>query len=67
MSNENIIKCSVAASELARLVHVMADEDSEEALQQLVTGFQTRQAIDDKMGVFSRGKFLPPFSMTLNF
>ena len=68
-SNENIIKCSASAAELARLVHVMADDDSEEALQQLVTGFQTRQVIDDKMGrilpwqvfstLFNDPKFLP--------
>ena len=49
-SKENYIKCSASAQELARLVHVMADESTEDALRQLVTGFENRQVIDDKMG-----------------
>ena len=49
-SKDNYIKCSASAQELARLVHVMADESTQEALQQLVTGYENRQVIDDKMG-----------------
>ena len=49
-SNDNYVKCGASAQELARLVHVMADESTEEALQQLVTGYKTRQVLDDKNG-----------------
>jgi hypothetical protein len=41
-SNENLIECSASTKERARLVHVMADESCEEALQQLVTGYPNR-------------------------
>jgi hypothetical protein len=47
-SKDNVVKCNASAQELARLVHVMADESTEEALHQLVTGYKTRQVLDDK-------------------
>ncbi len=49
-SKDNVVKCIASAQELARLVHVMADESTEEALQQLFTGYKTRKVLDDKNG-----------------
>ncbi len=49
-SKDTVVKCGASAQELARLVHVMADESTEEAPQQLVTDYKTRQVLDDKNG-----------------
>ena len=68
-SKDNVVKCGASAQELARLVHVMADESTEEALQQLVTCYKTRQVLDDKngrivpwkvfVGLFNDAEFAP--------
>ena len=44
-----VIQCGASANELARLVHVMADESAEDALMQLIKGFDGREVYDDKL------------------